>query len=91
MNSTYDVLFLLAVTNGKHEIVPKDIREEAEKYAKVRSYFGGVSVLHLVSPEGKELTESWAATVLMTRKCIVTPHISIHWCYSQGGMVKLTV
>lgn len=23
------------VTKGKHEIVPKDIREEAEKYAKV--------------------------------------------------------
>uniref|UniRef100_A0A8C3PI25 Proteasome 20S subunit alpha 3 n=1 Tax=Calidris pygmaea TaxID=425635 RepID=A0A8C3PI25_9CHAR len=22
------------ITNGKHEIVPKDIREEAEKYAK---------------------------------------------------------
>lgn len=30
-------LFLFAVTGGKHEIVPKDIREEAEKYAKVRS------------------------------------------------------
>jgi len=35
----------LAVTKGKHEIVPKDIREEAEKYAKVRSGFGVISVL----------------------------------------------
>ena len=25
----------LSVTNGRHELVPKDIREEAEKYAKV--------------------------------------------------------
>lgn len=25
------------VTKGRHEIVPKDIREEAEKYAKVNS------------------------------------------------------
>lgn len=23
------------VTKGRHEIVPKDVREEAEKYAKV--------------------------------------------------------
>ena len=23
------------VTNGRHELVPKDVREEAEKYAKV--------------------------------------------------------
>lgn len=66
----------MAVTNGKHEIVPKDIREEAEKYAKVRSDFVGVSVLHLIRLEWKELTESWAATVLVTRKCIVTPHIT---------------
>lgn len=27
----------IAVTKGRHEMVPKDIREEAEKYAKVRS------------------------------------------------------
>lgn len=26
-----------AVTKGRHEMVPKDIREEAEKYAKVSS------------------------------------------------------
>lgn len=25
----------LTVTNGRHELVPKDVREEAEKYAKV--------------------------------------------------------
>uniref|UniRef100_A0A3B5L450 Proteasome subunit alpha type-3 n=1 Tax=Xiphophorus couchianus TaxID=32473 RepID=A0A3B5L450_9TELE len=26
------------VTNGRHELVPKDVKEEAEKYAKVRLY-----------------------------------------------------
>lgn len=28
-------LCLSSVTNGRHELVPKDVREEAEKYAKV--------------------------------------------------------
>lgn len=27
---------LLPVTSGRHELVPKDVRQEAEKYAKVR-------------------------------------------------------
>lgn len=30
-----NILFDFTVTKGRHEIVPKDIREEAEKYAKV--------------------------------------------------------
>lgn len=29
------LLLFSSVTNGRHEFVPKDVREEAEKYAKV--------------------------------------------------------
>lgn len=31
----FNIWFDFIVTKGRHEIVPKDIREEAEKYAKV--------------------------------------------------------
>lgn len=31
----------LLVTKGRHELVPKDIREEAEKYAKVSNSSSG--------------------------------------------------
>lgn len=29
------MLSFISVTKGRHELVPKDIKEEAEKYAKV--------------------------------------------------------
>uniref|UniRef100_A0A672I3I8 Proteasome subunit alpha type n=1 Tax=Salarias fasciatus TaxID=181472 RepID=A0A672I3I8_SALFA len=51
------------VTNGRHELVPKDVREEAEKYAKVSravacvSSVGGAASLTLLSPFQDSLEE----------------------------------
>lgn len=44
-NTLLLLLLFSSVTNGRHQFVPKDVREEAEKYAKV-------SYTHLSLPTG---------------------------------------